>query len=93
MYFMGISFSLQMIALPCLIIILSFSDIMHILYYQTINQKKGIETPAFLRNQLIQQLKVPIFFTSFSNLIGFILFYFLAENEIFSALSIVSILR
>lgn len=81
-----IEFSMQMIALPCIIIVLTITDVLHILYYQTV-YKAQVNSDVSLKKKLIDKLKWPLFLTSFSNSIGFIIFLFVAENNVLSELA------
>lgn len=91
MNLLGIAFNAQMIALPALLIIFSFTDIMHLLYTQTL-LKSTVENDNQLQKQLTTLLKHPILFTSLSNLFSFVIFWYLSENTALSNLSIISII-
>jgi predicted RND superfamily exporter protein len=90
MYLTNIAFNVQMIALPCLIIIFSFTDLIHILYHQTELASRGSD-PKTLKSRLKTYLKKPIFLTSLSNLFGFIIFLILSKNSDLTDLSLVAI--
>lgn len=90
MYLTSIAFNVQMIALPCLIIIFSFTDLMHILYHQTELAALNND-PKTLKSKLKKALNKPIFLTSLSNLFGFIIFLILSNNQDLTALSLVAI--
>jgi len=85
-----INFNVQMIALPCLIILFSFSDVLHILYHHAYYCTDQISTAA-LRTKLKTNLKTAIFLTSFSNLFGFLIFFFLSDNQLLSELALVAL--
>lgn len=90
MFMFGIPFSMNMIAIPCLLIILSFSDLMHIFHFQSVNAK-DCESSEELRKNMISKIGFPMILTSVSNLIGFVVYLFLSDNEMLSELAIVSI--
>ncbi|MFT5822760.1 MAG: putative RND superfamily exporter protein [Crocinitomix sp.] len=90
MYAMNISFNVQMIALPCLIIILSFTDLMHILHQQTALANNTASAKG-LKLILKKNLAKPIFLTSLSNIFGFIIFLILSKNTDLTDLALVAI--
>lgn len=90
MVVMGIAFNIQMVALPCLVILFSFSDILHILYHHSSYIREGFSKNQ-LQKKLISTLRVALFFTSFSNLFGFLIFFYLSENQVLEELALVAI--
>lgn len=90
MFALNISFNVQMIALPCLIIIFSFTDLMHILYHQAELARNSIKANE-LKSILKKSLAKPIFLTSLSNIFGFIVFLILSRNSDLTDLSLVAI--
>lgn len=87
---MDIPFSINMIAVPCVLVILSFTDLMHLLYHQH-TLKNSCESDSQLRHVLAKELGVPMFLTSLTNVVGFVLFIFLARSEVLYEVSLVSI--
>lgn len=85
-----IAFSAHMITVPCIVIVLSFTDIMHLMYYQ--NQlAKDAEDNKELRSNILKRVKTPMLFTSLTNIIGFVVFLILSENDHLFNLSLVAI--
>lgn len=80
MYALGISFSIHMITIPCIVVVLSFTDIMHMLYHQQIVVKDSLDNQS-LRQKIIKQVKSPMILTSLTNIIGFFVFFVLSEND------------
>ncbi|MFT6921121.1 MAG: putative RND superfamily exporter protein [Crocinitomicaceae bacterium] len=87
---MDIAFSAHMITIPCIVIVLSFTDIMHLMYHQ-----KQLATDAKdnkeLRVKILKRVKTPMLFTSLTNIIGFVVFLILSENDHLFNLSLVAI--
>jgi predicted RND superfamily exporter protein len=79
MWLLNMSFTMHMITIPCIIIVLSFTDIMHILYFQNAF-RSGCETDRDLRQKIISEVKKPLLLTSLTNIIGFVMFLILADN-------------
>lgn len=79
MDWLDMSFTMHMITVPCLITVLSFTDIMHILYYQK-KWRAICASDQDLRKAIISEVKVPLLLTSLTNIIGFFLFMMLSEN-------------
>lgn len=79
-YILGISFSLGMVSIPSLVIILSFSDLMHVLYLQSIYSSKCSSNEE-LRAKIRAKIKVPMLLTSVTNLIGFIIILTLSKTS------------
>lgn len=90
MFLSGIPFSVHMVAIPCMLIVLSFTDLMHLLYTHHKLRKKAA-SDADLRKMLAKSLHRPMLLTSLSNVIGFVLFLFLAESTTLRDISLVSI--
>jgi len=76
---LNMSFSMHMITVPCIITVLSFTDIMHILYHQKALQD-ACATDQDLRKAIISEVKTPLLLTSLTNIFGFFMFMVLAEN-------------
>ncbi|NOQ72970.1 MAG: hypothetical protein GQ574_13255 [Crocinitomix sp.] len=90
MFMVDISFNVQMIALPCLIIIFSFTDLMHILHQQT-ELAANTANSKGLKMILKKNLAKPIFLTSLSNVFGFVIFLILSKNNDLTDLALVAI--
>lgn len=91
--FMGllaIPFTIHMITVPCIVIVLSFTDIMHILYHHRLCMDEGLEGEA-VRNRVIRAVQRPMLITSLTNMIGFLIFLILSENVYLFNFSLVSI--
>jgi hypothetical protein len=91
MYALNMSFSLHMITVPCIIIVLSFTDIMHILYYQK-DLRSQCTTDKDLQTSIIAKVQMPLLLTSLTNIAGFIMFLLLADNVHLFNYALVSIL-
>jgi predicted RND superfamily exporter protein len=91
MSLLGIGFTLHMITVPCLITVLSFTDIMHILYHQK-SLRKQCATDEILRKSIVSAVKIPLLLTSLTNIIGFIIFMILSDNIHLFNYALVSIL-
>jgi len=89
-YFSGTSFSIHMVAVPCMLIVLSFTDLMHLLYTHH-KMRLNAESTAALRLQLGKSLQRPMMLTSLTNMVGFVLFLLLADSSTLRDISIVSI--
>lgn len=87
---MKIDFNIQMVALPCLIILFSFSDVLHILYHHARYVQERMTT-AELQLKLKSNLKTALFLTSFSNLFGFLIFFGLSDNQLLKELAMVAL--
>lgn len=89
-YFSGMWFSVHMVAIPCMLIVLSFTDLMHLLY--THNRERADATSnAELRRTLSKSLHRPMLLTSLTNVIGFVLFLFLSDSPTLTDISLLSI--
>jgi predicted RND superfamily exporter protein len=86
----GIPFTVHMITIPCIVIVLSFTDIMHILYHQRLYIASGADGSNF-RQQIIKSVQLPMLATSLTNMVGFLVFLILSENEYLSNFALVSI--
>lgn len=89
-YFSGMIFSVHMVAIPCMLIVLSFTDLMHLLYTQEALRKTS-NSDRDLRVALGKSLHRPMLLTSLTNMIGFILFLYLANNGTLRDISLLSI--
>jgi predicted RND superfamily exporter protein len=90
-YLSGISFTIHMVAIPCMLIVLSFTDLMHLLYTHQ-HMKNSVVSRVELREKLRDTLNRPMIWTSLTNMIGFVLFLFLADSEALTNISLVSII-
>ncbi|GAB5528145.1 MAG: hypothetical protein Roseis2KO_60170 [Roseivirga sp.] len=90
MQVMDMPFTIHMITVPCIVIVLSFTDIMHILYHHRICVDRGLQS-AVIRQQVIHSVQRPMFVTSLTNVIGFLIFLLLSENVYLFNFSLVSI--
>lgn len=90
MQLLGIPFTIHMITVPCIVIVLSFTDIMHILYHHRICVDRGLQK-AVIREQVIRSVQRPMFVTSLTNVIGFLIFLLFSENQYLFNFSLVSI--
>ena len=91
MYLLNVSFTLHMITVPCIITVLSFTDIMHILYHQK-SLRVSCATDEALRKAIIAEVKTPLLLTSLTNIIGFLMFMMLSNNIHLFNYALVSIL-
>jgi len=89
-FFSGMIFSVHMVAIPCMLIVLSFTDLMHLLYTQEALRKTS-DSDRSLRAALAKSLHRPMLLTSLTNMIGFILFLYLANNGTLRDISLLSI--
>ncbi|MBK8556319.1 MAG: hypothetical protein IPL65_11385 [Lewinellaceae bacterium] len=79
MYALSMQFSLQMITIPCIITVLSFTDIMHILYHQQKAQATA-KTNLELQQHILAAVRIPLFLTSLTNVVGFLVFLIFSNN-------------
>lgn len=78
----------QMSAIPVLIAVMSFSDILHLLHFRTtLSPRKKTSISA----QMIQTLRTPLFFTSLTNAVGFMLYLLFAQNRVLLELGIIGL--
>lgn len=89
MYVFRIPFSMNMIAIPCLLVILSFSDIMHVFHYQA-THFQHFNSDKELREKMLAKIGWPMLLTSVSNLIGFVIFLLISKNQMLTQMAIVS---
>lgn len=61
--------------IPCIIAILSFTDITHILHHYEELVQKNTPKP-YIQKELFKKMGTPLILTSISNLFGFVLFFF-----------------
>lgn len=87
---LNIPFTIHMITVPCIVIVLSFTDIMHILYHQKITTAEGLPG-GMVRRKVIKAVQRPIWVTSLTNVIGFFIFLLLSENVYLFNFALVSI--
>lgn len=90
LFFSNTLFSIHMVVVPCMLIVLSFTDLMHLLYthHKTHEAEKS---DAELRRKLGKSLQRPMLLTSLTNMVGFVLFLVLADSGTLRDISIVSI--
>lgn len=79
MHVLNMSFTMHMITIPCIITVLSFTDIMHILYHQKALRGDFINDED-LRKAILSEVKTPLLLTSLTNVLGFSMFLLLTEN-------------
>lgn len=83
-------FSIHMVAIPCMLIVLSFTDLMHLLYKHH-ELRESVQSDKELRKSLSRSLHRPMVLTSLTNMVGFVLFLFLADSPTLTDISLVSI--
>ncbi|MCT4560362.1 MAG: MMPL family transporter, partial [Crocinitomicaceae bacterium] len=91
MVIFDLPFTMHSITVPCIVIVLSFTDLMHMMYYHK-KWAMVCETDALLQARIIGQIRIPMLVTSLSNIIGFVIFLVLSENELLFHFSLISIL-
>lgn len=91
MHLLDIQFTMHMISIPCIITVLSFTDIMHVLYHQKALRDVS-DTDAALRRAIVEAVKTPLLLTSLTNIVGFCVFLVLSDNIHLSHYALVSIL-
>lgn len=79
MYALSMQYTLQMITIPCLITVLSFTDIMHMLYHQH-KEQKASKNDKDLRHKILSAVRIPLLLTSLTNIVGFTLFLIFSKN-------------
>jgi predicted RND superfamily exporter protein len=79
MHALSMKFTVHMMTIPCIITVLSFTDIMHILYHQQTHYPTAA-TGHELRQQILAAVRTPLFLTSVTNIIGFLIFLLFANN-------------
>ncbi len=78
-YLLGMSLTMHMITIPCIITVLSFTDIMHIMYQQKELSSK-CNSDISLRQKILSSVKTPLILTSLTNVVGFAVFMILTDN-------------
>ncbi|MEL7222737.1 MAG: hypothetical protein AAGJ93_15555, partial [Bacteroidota bacterium] len=91
MYVGSIPFTMHMISIPCIITVLSFTDIMHILYYQQ-QEYQAVSTDQALQLRILSTVGTPLLLTSLTNSIGFIVFLLFAKNIYLFQFSLIAFL-
>lgn len=89
-YFTDMWFSIHMVAIPCMLIVLSFTDLMHLTYTHH-KLRSTASSPAELRKQLGKSLHRPMMLTSLTNMVGFVLFLILSDSPTLTDISLLSI--
>ena len=89
-YFSGMWFSIHMVAIPCMLIVLSFTDLMHLIYTHH-HLRSHVTSNKELRQKLGKSLHRPMLLTSLTNMIGFVLFLVLADSTTMREISILSV--
>ncbi|TNE47890.1 MAG: hypothetical protein EP344_19200 [Bacteroidetes bacterium] len=79
MHALSMSFTVHMVTIPCIITVLSFTDIMHILYHQQ-TEHAAARTDRELQRRILSAVRTPLFLTSATNMVGFLLFLLFSEN-------------
>ena len=90
MFILNIPFTIHMITVPCIVIVLSFTDIMHIFYHHKICSQKGLEGDA-LKKKITQSVQLPMLITSITNMVGFTIFLILSENVYLTNFALVAL--
>lgn len=89
-FLLKIPFSIAMISVPCIIIILSFSDLLHVFYLQH-KFREYCKSDDALRSRIKKKIGTPMFLTSATNLIGFVLIFLLSSTQELTELVLISI--
>jgi len=89
-YFSNMWFSIHMVAIPCMLIVLSFTDLMHLIYTHH-KIRRTVESRTELRKQLGKSLHRPMILTSLTNMVGFVLFLVLSDSPTLTDISLLSI--
>jgi len=79
MFLLGMEYTMHMITIPAIITVLSFTDIMHILYHQ--QKAQSSSSGQELRKKILENVKTPLLLTSLTNLAGFLVFLVFANNR------------
>lgn len=90
MWIFDFSLNIHMLVLPCLIVVFTFSDLLHLFYRQSILANQCSSNKE-LRKKLKHSLERPFLLTSVSNLFGFILLAIVADASTLRSLTITSI--
>lgn len=86
----GIQIGPHLSAVPSIVAVMSFSDVMHIFYHHhKLNAVEGRENST--NSKLRKQLFGPLLLTSFTNSIGFIVYLIVAQNIYLSDLGFISL--
>lgn len=89
-YFTDMWFSIHMVAIPCMLIVLSFTDLMHLVYtHHTL--RASMNSSVALRKALGKSLHRPMILTSLTNMVGFVLFLMLSDSPTLTDISVLSI--
>lgn len=80
MYLFGMAFTLHMVTIPAIIIVLSFTDIMHIIYHQHKQAPLSANNQA-LQKSILEKVRTPLLLTSLTNMVGFTIFLAFSANE------------
>ncbi len=89
-YFSDMWFSIHMVAIPCMLIVLSFTDLMHLVYTHH-KLRTTVDSQTELRKQLSKSLHRPMMLTSLTNMVGFVLFLILSDSPTLTDISLLSI--
>ncbi|MCR9171125.1 MAG: hypothetical protein NXI10_01430 [bacterium] len=90
-YLTDMWFSIHMVAIPCMLIVLSFTDLMHLIYTHH-KIRSTTQDSNELRKQLGKSLHRPMVLTSLTNMVGFVLFLFLSDSPTLTDISVLSII-
>ena len=63
-----------------IIAVLSFTDIMHLLYHQSREVRRSA-TDVELQRRILEQVRLPLLLTSATNLIGFVIYRLFSQNR------------
>jgi predicted RND superfamily exporter protein len=91
MYMLDMAFTLHMVTIPAIIIVLSFTDIMHLIYHQH-KEVKHAENSASLQGKILEKVKTPLLLTSLTNMVGFVIFLAFSNNIHLQNFSLAAIL-
>lgn len=89
-YFTDMWFSIHMVAIPCMLIVLSFTDLMHLIYTHH-KLRSSANSNKELRKKLGKSLHRPMLLTSLTNMVGFVLFLILSDSPTLTDISLLSI--
>lgn len=89
-YISDMWFSIHMVAIPCMLIVLSFTDLMHLIYTHH-KIRATVNSRAELRKKLGKSLNRPMILTSLTNMVGFVLFLVLSDSPTLTDISLLSI--
>ncbi|MEZ4981546.1 MAG: hypothetical protein R2769_08170 [Saprospiraceae bacterium] len=91
MFALNMDYTMHMVTIPAIITVLSFTDIMHILYQQQLHFKNEI-TDKNLRTRILEAVQTPLWLTSMTNIVGFSLYLIFAGNQHLFNFSLAAIL-